>query len=866
VTIASGTRLGPYEIVAPIGAGGMGEVYRARDTRLDRAVAVKILPAELAANAQFKTRFEREAKTISQLSHPHICTLFDVGENYIVMELLDGESLADRVARGPLPVEETLKYGVQIAEALGRAHRAGIVHRDLKPGNVMLTKSGAKLLDFGLAKSDPHAIDIEGATAHRSLTKEGTIIGTFQYMAPEQLEGQDADPRTDIFALGTVLYEMATGKRAFEGKTKTSLIAAIVSSEPKPVSAIRPLTPPALDHVIKKCLEKDPDLRWQSASDVAEELRWIAEGATAEPKRRAPLSLLIAAIVLALVLGAMIGGFVVARKRPEPPLIYSQINPPEHGTFVFDNSTAVLSPDGSKIALLVKATEGTLVWVRPLDSDTAVPLKGTEGAAFPFWSPDSKSLAFFAGGKLRRISAAGGPPETIADAPVGRGGSWGKGDVIVFTPNPVSGVRRVAASGGEVVRPTIDLDVTTGVSHRFPAFLPDGRHFLAFVQGTVEGGNILLASIDSKEYRLLMRADGNVVFAPPDSILFVNDRTLRVQRIDPKTLQLVGDPKSIVEGVQLSSSLNFVNVSASNNGLLSYVTGPASISALKLFDVHGKEIGTVGTPSDQLDPRLAPDGHAVVATRFDTSGFGDIWSIDLRRSVETRLTFSPANEWAPIWSPDSKSIVYTSFEKSPGDLFVKRVDGSGGGEPLLVDKRRKVASDWTPDGKTIIYQAASLATGGWDIEAYSIAEKKVTPLVHGPANEMAGHLSANGQWLAYTSDASGRMEIYVQHFPPSTEKWQISGGGGLMPAWSHDGRELYYCTPDGKIMAATVHTDHGFVADAPRLLFSTNIRNVAGVTRNQYDVTADGKFLINTLSESQNTTVTLVQNWREKIK
>jgi serine/threonine protein kinase len=867
MALPSGARLGPYEVVSPLGAGGMGEVYRGRDTRLDRSVAIKILPGEFAQNAQRRLRFEREAKTISQLNHPNICTLYDVGENYLVMELLEGESLAERIWKGPLPPSDVLKYGTQIAEALGKAHREGVIHRDLKPGNVMITRSGAKLLDFGLAKNATRPALVDDLTLQKPLTEEGQVVGTFQYMAPEQLAGEEPDARTDIFALGCVLYEMATGKRAFEGKTRTSLIAAIIGGEPAPMTQIQPLTPPALEHVVRKCLAKDREDRWQSATDIAEQLRWMSD-AGSQPGTAAPIAwrrrmrerflfALVAVLASALV---VVGTLYTRAASRKPRVIFSQINPPQHTNFFFENSTAVLSPDGRKIAFVAKGADGTLLRLRSLDSETAVALSGTEQATFPFWSPDSQSLGFFADGKLKRISVNGGGPQTLADAPLGRGGSWNREGTIIFAPTAVSGIFRVAANGGDV-REVTRLDPAHGISHRFPAFLPDGRHFVAFVQGVAEGANVLLASLDSKESRLLIRADVGATFAAPNFILFMTGGTLRVQRLDPKTWQLAGDSKLVAQGVMVSSYLSFMNVSASDNGLLAYVTGNTSPAMLRVIDKHGKETATIGPPADQLDPRIAPDGHALVVTRFD-SGLDDIWSIDLRRNVETRLTFSPAHDWGPVWSPDSKSIVYTSFDRTAGDLLIKRVDGSESSQPLLHDDRRKVASDWSRDGKMIIYHHASAGTS-WDIEAYSIADRKSIPLVTGPASETAGHLSPDGRWLAYISDVSGKEEIYVQPFPVASEKWQVSSGGGFMPAWSRDGRELYYCAPDGKLMAAAVHTEHGFLADAPRPLFNSNVRIITGVTRNQYDVMPDGKFLINTALESPNSAVTLVQNWME---
>jgi Tol biopolymer transport system component len=744
--MSAGSRLGPYEIVALIGAGGMGEVYRARDTRLDRQVAVKILPESLAGNAQFKIRFQREAKTISQLSHPHICALYDVGENYLVMELLEGQTLADRLAKGPLPLGDVLKFGAQIAQALARAHRAGIVHRDLKPGNIMLTKDGAKLLDFGLAKGELAPTATE-QTQQKPITTEGTIVGTFQYMAPEQLEGHEADARTDIFALGAVLYEMATGRRAFEGKTKTSLIAAIVSADPKPISEIQPLTPPALEHVIRKCLEKDPEARWQSAADVAEELRWIGQGGpTRSTESRTTRGLYIGLIITALLMGAALGAYLFSKPRTVPRLVYTQINAPPHTVFDFDGNTAVLSPDGTKIAFVAKPAAGApSLWVRPLDG-VAQPLKGTDNALFPFWSPDSRTLAFFADGKLKRIEAAGGSAESIANAPAPRGGSWGDG-VIIFAPMPSSCLFRIPATGGESSQITT-LNVVRGdTSHRFPTFLPDGHHFLVFANHTKEGEkNILLGSIDSTETSAVLRSDCGVVFAAPDYVLFVRGGSLRAQRIDLKTFQLTGEPVAVVDSPHVNTSLDFANVSASNDGSIAVVEGPSSsLSTLKFFDKNGKEVGALGGDIDQLDPRFAPDGHAVAISRADSDLVLHIYVVDLRRNVESRLTSGSAVEWGPVWSPDSKSIVFTSFDKRAGDLMIKRVDAGGPPQTLIGgESRRKVASQWSADGRYILYQALSSTPTQWDVEAYSVAEKKIIPIAHGTAQELGAQLSPDG--------------------------------------------------------------------------------------------------------------------------
>jgi serine/threonine protein kinase len=867
VTISAGTRLGPYEIVAPIGAGGMGEVYKARDVRLDRTVAVKILPAEFAQNTQLKVRFEREARTISQLSHPNICALYDVGENYLVMELLDGETVAERLSRGPLPLTDVLKYGAQIAEALGKAHREGVIHRDLKPGNVMLTKSGAKLLDFGLAKSIAQAGTPVEATLQKPLTQEGFVLGTFQYMAPEQLAGEEPDARTDIFALGAVLYEMATGKRAFEGKTKTSLVAAIVSADPKPISELQPLTPPALEHAIRKCLAKERDDRWQSAADIAEELRWIGqERATTQRHRVWPLMIFSAA--LALIIGALAGAWSAARNRVVPPMTYSEINPPDGAAFIFDAASAVVSPDGKMLAFVAQPRDGQpTLWVRPLDSPVSSAFRSTENALFPFWAPDSKSIGFFADGKLKRIAIDGGAPETVAVAGTPRGGAWSPDGTILFTPTPASPLFRVPAAGGEVRQVTTLNEDRGDTSHRFPVFLPDGRHFLFFIQGASEF-NVAVGSLDSKDTHTVATAEAGIVFVPPDWVLLLREGVLRVQRIDLKTFHLTGEAVPLAEGLQSSGSLNFVNVSASTNGVLTFARGSsATASTLTFFDRAGKDLGTVGNaPAEQVDVAVAPDEHAVAVARYGTSASADIWVADLHRNIQTRQTFSPANEFAPVWSPDSGSIVFSSFDKSPGDLWIKYVDSSGPGQVFFADRRRKVATSWSPDGNYVIFHVLTPGMD-WDIEAYSIRDRRVIPLVKTPATEIHGQVSPDSKWLAYSSTESGRMEVFVRPFLGGNEHWQISGGGGAMPRWSHDGRQLYFVTPDAKLMVAVVHSAATFSADLPKVMFQTQMRLVTGVTRLQYDVMRDGRLLINSRQPGaqEQARLVLVQNWTRKL-
>lgn len=552
-----------------------------------------------------------------------------------------------------------------------------------------------------------------------------------------------------------------------------------------------------------------------------------------------------------------------------PSVRYSEITAPEGTRFVFDIGTAVISPNGQEIVAVAKSENGTpMLWVRSLSSSTARVLKGTENAAFPFWSPDSKQIGFFADGKLRRVDTVSGASEALADAPSPRGGSWSINDVIVYEPSPGTPIYAVPARGGEA-RPVTKIDALHGHgSHRFPFFLPDGKHFLLFVQGIVEGGNVLVASLDPNEpMRGVLQADAGVVFARPDHIVFVRQGALRAVKFDTKTLQTVGEAVPIVEHVQMSSSLNFANASVSSNGLLTYVVGgSATLSTFTFYDTHGKEVGTVGPAIEQLDPRIAPDGHAIVSSRSDNTGSTDIWLYDLRRDVSTRMTFSPANEFAGQWSPDSRSIAFSSFDRRPGDIFIKHVDETGPGQPVVADFRRKIVSDWSRDGNYIIYHALT-PNSEWDIEAFSLRDRKVIPLVHTVHAETLGHLSPDGRWLAYMSYESGRPEVYVKPFLGGDERWQVSGNGGVMPQWSADGRDLYFATPDDKLMAAAVHPGPTFAADAPRVLFTTRMKVTVGVTRSQYDVARDGRLLMNVAAgvEARQPSITLVENWTQKL-
>jgi serine/threonine protein kinase len=891
LTLAAGTRLGPYEILAPIGAGGMGEVYKARDTRLERTVAVKVLPQHLSSSPEVRLRFEREAKTISQLSHPHICALYDVGREgeheYLVMELLEGETLSDRLAKGPLPLDQTLRFGVEIADALDKAHRQGIVHRDLKPANVMITKSGVKLLDFGLAKAMTPAAPAGSLTAlptQEGLTQEGTILGTIQYMAPEQLEAKVVDARTDIFAFGATLYEMATGKKAFSGASQASLISAIMTADPAPISSVQPMSPPALDRVVKTCLAKDPEDRWQNAGDVAKELKWIAEGA---PQAGLPSPNLARARVAwsafaVAALAALLGGFLLLRQRREPARMFqSSILPPPNTQFSPPSPMAV-SPDGRRIAFVAQPPEGaSLLWVRPFDAPSAQPLAGTEGAYFPFWSPDSRFLGFFAAGKLKKIEASGGPAQTLCDAPFGYGGTWNRNGVILFVPSDGDSIRRVADSGG-AASPVTRVDDSKGeTSHNWPLFLPDGRHFLylGFLgrasPGQRELFGVYLGSLDSKDRRLLMHAQANVAYAPSAAwssqghLLFLQDRTLLARPFDAEHLQFTGESFPVAEQVNFFGAVDSAIFSVSENGILAYQpSAGGELSRLLWFDRGGKQLESVGDAADYDHPRLSHDGRRVAVVVSDPqTANADIWIYDLSRRVSTRFTLVPAVNLAPIWSPDDSRIVFASNRKGVHDLYQKAASGAGNDELLLSSAVASIPLDWSREGGLIAFRSVDMKPKtGSDIGVFSVADRKMTPFLSTPFNEGLSQFSADGRWMAYVSDESGRKEVYVQAFPASSGKWQISSGGGSQPRWRRDEKEIFYIAPDKKLMAVEIKAGSGFEVGVPRVLFNTQIKVTDPFF--EYDVSADGeRFLVNTVAaEERSKPITVVQNWTAGLK
>jgi eukaryotic-like serine/threonine-protein kinase len=889
MTLKPSTRLGPYEIGAPLGAGGMGEVYRARDTRLDRTVAIKVLPQHLADTPEVRQRFEREARAVSALNHPHICTLHDVGSQdgteFIVMEYLEGETLAARLERGPLPLEQVLKLGIEIADALDKAHRQGIIHRDLKPGNIMLTKSGAKLLDFGLAKAAlPLAVGATlttAATRTTPVTQQGTIVGTFQYMSPEQVEGKEVDARSDIFSFGAVLYEMLTGQRAFPGKSQLSVASAILEKEPAPISGVKPMTPPALDHAIRRCLAKDPEERWQTARDLDLELSWISGSgsqsgvlapATGRSKRRERLAWVVAVVcALATVTLAVLHWSHTPEKLR---VVRSYVKATLSSGFLFSGQVSgfALSPDGLRLAYVALNADGKAVlWVRPLDSLQAQPLAGTDDASYPFWSPDSRNIGFFAGGKLKKIEASGGPPLTLCDAPLPRGGSWSQSEVILFAPNLNAPLFLVSTSGGTAT-PVTSPDPAKGeVTHRWPQFLPDGRHFL-YLAGSPYGlketpmNSVLISSLDSKERKLLMHTHSGAMYGS-GHILFLRQNTLMAQPFDAKRLEFMGEAFPVADPVREEETTIRSYFSVSQNGLLAYLEGAGEGDReLVWVDRGGKKIGGVPGKDVYLGPRISPDGKKVAYVR-GASGF-DIWRYDFARGVKTPLTFgsgSGQSNLFPIWSPDGQRIAYTSVRGGRFGFYQKAADGSGSEEVLLEGTDYvKYLSDWSPDGKFLAYQDNHQGVASTFVLPLS-GERNPRPFLQSPFTMVRSSFSPDGKWLAYCSNEAGNLKVYVVPFPGPGGKWQVSSGGGDYPRWRGDGKELFYLSLDNKMMAAEVKASgSSFAIGAVRQLFEIRVyRSQVGA----YDVTADGQRFILAYEPGQpNEAITLVENWDAESK
>ncbi len=884
--IQAGIRLGPYEIVAPLGAGGMGEVWRARDTRLGRDVAIKVLPQHLAATDDARARLDREARAISGLNHPHICTLYDVGHqdgiDFLVMELVDGETLAARLARGALPAPELLRLAIQIAEALDVAHRQGIVHRDLKPANVMLTRTGAKLMDFGLARAAAPAAGSgssgvtgdpsDSPTISRSLTAEGALIGTFAYMAPEQLEGQEADARSDLWALGCVLYEMATGRRAFEGRSQASLIGAVMNSEPPSLTAAAPLSPPALDRVVTACLAKERGDRIQTAHDVKLQLQWIAEGGSlagvpqpvaTRRRHRERLAWSLLAAVGAVALWSSVSA--LTRTEPTPKEIRFALSPQKGmRTMTWPR----VSPDGNALAFQATDSLGNVqIWVRPLDALTAHPLLGTDGAGRPFWSPDSRYLAYFIGNQLKKIAVAGGPPQLVCETRSAADGTWGSRDVILFDGSVGDSIRQVPASGG-VASGATTRDVASGENqHAWPCFLPDGRHFLfmAYGSGGDQGGVLRVGDLDSHETANLGPVASRVEFAPPDLVLYTAESTLMARHLDLGSWTWKSEPFPVAEHV-LTRGNGQANFSVSTDGVLAIMTGGATErSELVWVDRAGQRLGRVGDPGGYRDLALSPDGGRLAYGFVDPKNDSqDIWVRDLTRGVTSRLTFGNENDIFPVWSPDGNWIAYSTNVDGPYSIWKKRADGSGDADSLFADNFHAGAMSWSPDGASLVM--VTLQNGNPDLWVLPLEGGEPHAIVESGFIETDGTLSPDGRWFAYMSTESGSPQVYVRAYPGPGGKWQVSTSGGSSPQWRVDGQELFFLGEAGTVMmAAAVDASQTFRVGTPVKLFDATL-TISEISRNRYVVTADGqKFLLNLPLETNQVGVFQVSlNWAQE--
>jgi Tol biopolymer transport system component len=857
--LQAGTRLGPYEIVAPLGAGGMGEVYRARDTRLGRDVAIKVLPRHLSEQPEIRSRFEREARTVSSLNHPNICTLFDVGRegdtDYLVMELVDGETLAQRLSRGALPAAELLRLGVQIADALDRAHRAGVIHRDLKPANVMITRAGAKLMDFGLSRASASTGGsglsrtlsgfTQSPTVAQPLTAEGTLLGTFQYMAPEQLEGREADARSDIWALGCVLYEMATGRRAFEGRSQASLIAAILEREPAPVGeppsgASSPGGPPAgLERLIRNCLAKDPDERIQTAHDVKLQLRGIAEGAGVsgmssitsgvtlpEPGARGRASGLawtVAAIAALAAVGAFVWLYPQAR-APRLPVRF-RINVPGG---VSDAYWPRVSPDGRW--LLFQGDDSTNVspaYLRPLDQIEAHRIPGTEGLQRAYWSPDSREIAFVVGGKLVRLPIAGGTPTIVCSAPGGADLSWGRKGLILMDGLSTDSLRVVPAGGGEL-RPASRIDrAANEVGSAWPCFLPDGEHFLFQAQLADGGatGNIRLGRLGSLDSKLLGQSDGRVEYAPGGWVVFPRGSALLAQKLDVRGGKLTGQPITIADDIRVGTSAGHYSISPS--GVLAFASLPSG-QGLTLYATNrtGALTSPVLASGSIANPEPSPDGTRLVYQRASgTSGnAGEAYVLDLARGTDTRLTFTNDQARTPVWSPDGSRIAYSlGVGTSASRIMITSADGLGSQDSIPLPKGTSVRlTQWTSAGSRLVFFTATGKEFAMPVDVGARTPEAVGDTVHGSGQ---GAISPDGRWIAFAAGRPPTVQVYVQNLTGPAGRWQISTAGGIRPRWTRGGHELIFEGWDGRIMAVDIDATTGFHAGTPHVLFALPTRS-----------------------------------------
>jgi serine/threonine protein kinase len=883
VSLSIGTKLGSVEVLAVIGRGGMGEVYRARDTKLKRDVAIKTLPDEFSHDADRLSRFQREAEVLASLNHPNIAAIYDLqeaeGSRFLVLELVEGETLADRVARGPIPIDEALPIAKSICEALEAAHEQGIVHRDLKPANIKITPDGkVKVLDFGLAKameqSPATMLSNSPTLLSVAASNAGVILGTAAYMSPEQAKGKSVDKRADIWAFGVVLYEMLTGKMAFSGETVAETMAFVMTKEPD-WKALSANTPWRLERLLRRCLKKDAHNRLQAIGDARiaiEEEQSGPETTTALTQTsllRRSNRLLVWALAVITLIAAVLAVPTVLHFREAapvgPPEIRFEVNTPSAANPV----SFAISPDGRRLVFSAFNEGKTQLWLRPLDSLAAQPLAGTDGANYPFWSPDSGSVGFFADSKLKRIDIAGGPPQVLANAAaIGRGGTWSPDGIILFAPNLVGPLLKVFARGGEAV-PVTRLDAGQA-SHRFPQFLPDGRHFIYFVFGGPAQG-IYVGSLDGGSSKRLANADAAAVVSPSSFLLFPRQTTLFAQAFDFRRQELSGNAFPVAEQVAVDTfDATGAGALSAASGIVAYRTGSAgAVRQLTWMDRSGKSMGPIGTPDNAglSEVELSPDARRIAVGRV-VNGNADVWLIDGARGVPTRFTYDVANDGISLWSPDGNHIVFQSNRKGVFNLYSKLSSGAGADELLLESDQSKAPADWSPDGRFLLYRSIDPQTG-FDLWVLPLSgDKKPFPFLKTPFEERNGQFSPDGKWIAYQSNESGRFEIYVLPFPGPGRKFQISGNGGAQPRWNRNGKEIFYVSLDSKMMAAPVKLSpdgQSMEAGTPVALFPVRVGGgpVSAFAKQQYAVASEGqRFLVNLADdEGAASPITLIYNW-----
>jgi serine/threonine-protein kinase len=868
-----------------LGGGGMGEVYKARDTRLNRTVALKVLPDQWTASSDLRRRLAREAQSISQLNHPHICTLYDIGAHgdvsFLVMEHLEGETLASRLDRGPIPLPDVLKYAMQIADALATAHAQGIIHRDLKPGNIMLVRSGIKVLDFGLAKQTASAereAAHHGATATEPITAEGTLVGTVQYMAPEQLEGTDADARSDLFAFGCVLYEMVTGRRAFPGESQASIIAAILDREPRPMFDAAPDAHPAmrgLERIVRRCLVKKPEERWQSARDVEEVLHWVAEGEPAASGRptaaRTQTALRLAAAAFA---GAVVGAAVLwagLQSRAPSPAVVRLTLPVQGNALGFGGalgSRLAIAPDGSRLVYVAEEQRAGKAYVRPLDSHD-VPLESTVGATSVFLSPDGEWLGFFGGGKLKKTRLAGGPAATICDAIEGVGATWTAADTIVFAPSPVSALAQVPSVGG-TPQPVTKLE-NGETSHRWPSMLPDGETILF---AAARGADFTSSRIFMQSLRTGARTEiveGTYPrYSPTGHILFARDATLFALPFDARRLQATGSAAPVITDLAMNPTTGAALFAFSENGVLVYRPRGSDTSRRALLWVDRTGLEANVAPSERrafLQPRLSPDGRRIAVTIGETGTERDLWLYDLQRRTMTRMTVEAGEDETPVWNGDGSRIAFSAARTGqPRSIFVMPPSDPAGLRKVGSTRYITHLGAWAPDGRALAWTDFDPAAGG-DIRVLRMdGSGTVRDFVTGPFDQRGPAFSPDGRWIAYTSNETGRDEVYVQPYPGPGAKVQISTAGGSQPVWSRDGTELFY-RGERQLMTVAVRLSPAFTVGERQPLFADTYDIEHRDDRN-YDVSADGKrfLMVRVERPSSSAQLAVVLNWFTELR